>query len=337
MRRKTFVWAAGLFFSISIAGRADFKYTVSFQISGPLSSKLAATGPSADAAAQAAETTTYVKGGYLRIDLPDRSYVIGDLKAHREIWVNPAARSYSVLDYGKMFGPPPPSGQPAAPQHQNLAIKAPTVTAESTGKMQSLLGQNSQQVVGRFTENADEFYDAESWSAPSVAGFGEVEDFYSRLAGAFAANNSSSGAAAGSGDGAAKANGDLWLAMELVAAKSPAAGPAMARVISDVCDREGAAKGLPMLQTLTMVRMLTAEQQARLTPGGPQPAPRFAPPAASPGNATPVKSAVTEAQFTFRVTSYSADRLDDSLFQVPSGYAVTELSKKDTWPAAILP
>jgi len=266
--------------------------------------------------------------------------VIGDLKERRESWVNPGARTYSVLDYDKVFGPPPTSGQRAAPKQQNSGIKVPPVSAASTGKTQILMGQASQQVVGKLTENADEYYEVESWLAPSVVGFNEIKDFYSKLSGTYASKlpgtyavKDSSSEAAASAAAALKTTSELWLAMEMVAAKAPVAGPSMTRVISDICGRDSAAKGLPVLQALRMVRMMTAEQQATPTPGGPPAAAKSAP----PGNRTSTRSAVTEAEFTLRVTSYSAEHLEESLFQVPSGYVATESSKKDTWPAAILP
>lgn len=325
MRRETFALVAGFLFSICALGNADFKYTVSAQVTG---------GPLAGKFPQATETTTYVRDAYLRIDLPDGSHVIGDLKESREIWVNPNTRTYSVLNYDKLFGPPPPGGQRAPQPTQNPGPKVPTMSAVSTGKTKVLMGQASQEVAGRLTYDPDEYVEIESWTAPSVPGFKEVEEFHSRLAAAFPRSDPA----------ALKAELDLWPALEAAAAGDPAWGPAAMRVVSEISGPGSGAKGFPMLQTLRLIRMMTREQQARLRPGEQQPQPAekstASPPgaaAASTNNAPSGKEAVPAAEFTFRVTSYSAQPLEESLFRVLAGYVLSEMGKKDRWPVAILP
>jgi hypothetical protein len=48
MRRRTFIWVASFLISVSCVSRADFKYTVSSEVAGFLSSKPTVRGSSAD-------------------------------------------------------------------------------------------------------------------------------------------------------------------------------------------------------------------------------------------------------------------------------------------------
>jgi hypothetical protein len=333
MHRNTFAWTVAFLFSVAVLGKADFKYTVSSRVTA---------GPLARSIPQATEATIYVRGDYLRIDLPDGSYIIGDLNGRRETWVNAKARAYSVLDYDKFLTSPAPGGHTTPPASQSSAANAPSLSVSLTGKTQILMGQMNQEVVGKLTENPNAYCEVESWMAPSVKGFEEVSGFYSRLATALTKQSPDAGDA--SEPAALKADAGLWLATQAAAMRSPAWSPAMMSVISKITGSANTAKGLPMLETLRIITMMSKEQQARLRLGGQQssPAAKSTPP--TPGvasgptsNGPSEKEAVTAAEFTFSVVSYSAQPLEESLFQVPTGYALTEVSRNDMWPAAILP
>jgi len=330
MHKESFAWVSLCLLSFCTLGYADFKYTVSSQVTG---------GPLARRLPQAMETTIYVRGAYLRIDLADGSYVIADLKERRETWVNPSARTYSVLNYDKLLAPRPPGGQRVPAPGQASPRKGPALSGFSTGKTQVFMGQTAQGVMRALTENANEYFEAESWSAPSVSGYQEVEEFYSKLTAMFPFKNRGLDSGAGSDPAAQKAVFDLSFAGEAAALGAPVWSPAMMRVIFDITWPGTAAKGLPMLQTLRMVSMMTKDQQSRLGSSGqpPQPAESGTSPASSTAGGSAndgpsEKQPLTTAEFTFRVTSYSAEPLEDSLFRVPAGYVLIELNKNDMWP-----
>lgn len=335
MCKEAFAWVPVCLLSFCALGNADFKYTVSSEVMGePLAKRIP----------QATETTIYVRGGYLRIDLSDGSYVIADLKERRETWVNPRARTYSVLNYDEMFAPHPPGSRGVPTPGQASGRKGPALSVFSTGKTQVLMGQTAQGVVGTLTENADEYYEAESWPAPSVPGYQEVEEFFSKLTAMFPFEKRGLDSGAGSDPAAQKAEIDLWGAMQAAALGAPVWSPAMMRVIVDITGPGTAAKGLPMLQTLRMFRMMTKDRQIQLRPTGQQPqsaangtSPASSAAGGSVNNGASERQPVTVAEFTFRLTSYSAEPLEGSLFRIPPDYVQTGLSKRDMWPGAILP
>ena len=70
---------------------ADFRYTQSGRFTNGGGQAKAAFG------IQATQVTIYVKGEFLRIDLPDGGYGIIDLNGHRDIQVDPKTRTYSIV------------------------------------------------------------------------------------------------------------------------------------------------------------------------------------------------------------------------------------------------
>ena len=92
--------------------------------------------------------------------------------------------------------------------------------------------------------------------------------------------------------------------------------------------------GLPMLQTFSQRALLTQQRQAAVrgnqqSQAGPN---GTASKPSTPGGST---NNVLLVEFTFRVTSYSAQTLDDSLFQVPSGYVQSQTDMRQMWILAI--
>ncbi|MDE3181040.1 MAG: hypothetical protein KGM47_15445 [Acidobacteriota bacterium] len=90
MRKKEFILAIAALLLTSALVRADFKFTQSGQLTATM---LGAK------AIPATVVTTYVKGSYLRIDLPDGGYGIVDLNGRRDIQIDPKNHTYSILTF----------------------------------------------------------------------------------------------------------------------------------------------------------------------------------------------------------------------------------------------
>jgi hypothetical protein len=122
---------------------------------------------------QATEVTVYVQDAFLRIDLPDGTYGIIDLEGRREIQVDPKNRTYSIATFDEI---------PA--QHKATSEKFPShitqdlsLTLTSTGKTRTLLDQTAQDTKVEIAYNSTESLVIDSWIAPSVDAFNEVNGF----------------------------------------------------------------------------------------------------------------------------------------------------------------
>jgi len=102
------------------------------------------------------------------------------LEGRREIQVDPKTRTYNIVTFDEIRARDKASSQ-QFPSHitQDLNLKL-----TSTGKTRTLLNQTAQNTKVEISHNSKEFLVIDSWIAPSVNGFNEVNSFYERLASA---------------------------------------------------------------------------------------------------------------------------------------------------------
>ena len=312
---------------------ADFKYTQSGQLSNGVAKAKAIFG------AQASEVTIYVKGAFLRIDLPDGRYGIIDLDGRRDIQLDPKTRTFSVVTFDAIHA----GEKETAQQFPSHITQDLNLTVTSTGKTRTLLEQTAQEirVETKLPQNPTESLVIDSWIAPSVDGFNEVKGFYERVASAvrgtpdpsdtdFARFPAFQGVVA------------LTMAAE-AGANSFADWPAvMSKGILDLCKVANAPDGLPLLQVYRtyMVAPASSETPKGLANQGDAKA------RADSGSAgtVSVDSAAPSGdgsrqelgmEFTLRITSFSADKLDRGLFQVPPSYTESHVDTRDMWIVGI--
>ncbi|MGH9438335.1 MAG: hypothetical protein ACRD22_10680, partial [Terriglobia bacterium] len=196
------VLAACLGFCAS--GYADFTYTETSQITGGamagMMKGLSVFSKSARQATQPTARTTYVKGSHLRNDNADGTYQIIDLDGQQIIEVDPAHQTYSATTFQQMR-----EAVEKMQQRMNDAVRrqneknstnvtmTPKIEVNPTGKTQSIMGQNAQEVdikvdlqmqqanAQQGPQSATFRMDMDSWVAPSVTGFHEVSDFYRKM------------------------------------------------------------------------------------------------------------------------------------------------------------
>ena len=322
MLRRTVVLGAMFLCMFCRPTHADFKYTQSGQFTNGLAQVKALLST------QAAEVTVYVQGAFLRIDLPDGTYGIIDLDGHRDIQIDPKARTYSIATFDEIRARDRATSQ-QFPAHatQDLSLRV-----TSAGKTRTLLDQTAQETRIEIGYNSTESLVIDSWIAPSVDGFNEVNGFYERLASAVRSGTDAARFPAVGGVA------ELMMATEL-SLNSFAVWPAvMSKGILDLCKVANAPDGLPLLQ---IYRGYTVPPTAPEIPKG------FANPGHADGPAdsrsvgtVPVDSEAKSGEgsgqelateFTLRVTSFSADRLDKRLFQIPAGFTESHSSLREMW------
>jgi len=312
---------------------ADFKYTQSGQLSNGAANFKAAFGT------QAAEVTIYVQGAFLRIDLPDGRYGIIDLDGRRDIQVDPKTRTFSVVTFDAIHA----AEKATAQQFPSHITQDLNLTVTSTGKTRTLLDQTAQdtRVETKIPQNSTESLVVDSWIAPSVDGFNEVKGFYERVASAVRGTPDPSDtdlARFPALQGVTK----LMMAAE-AGANSLAIWPAvMSKGILDLCKVANARDGLPLLQVYRVytVAPASSETQKGLANQGDAKA------RVDSGSAgtVPVDSAAPSGEgsrqelgmeFTLRITSFSADKLDRGLFQIPPSYTESHVDTRDMWIVGI--
>ena len=301
---------------------ADFKYKQSGQFTNGVAKVKAALGP------QAAEVTAYVQGAFLRIDLPDGTYGIIDLDGRRDIQVDPKTRTYSIATFDEIRARDKATSQ-QFPAHftQDLSLRV-----TSTGKTRTLLNQTAKDTRAKIGYNSTETSVIDSWIAPSVDGFNEVNSFYERLASAI--RSGTEAARFPTVGGVA----ELMMATEL-SLNSLAVWPAvMSKGILDLCKVGNAPDGLSLLQIYRGYAVAPASpemQKGLASPGnanaGANPRSAGAVPVDSEAKTGEGSRQELVSEFTLRVTSFSADNLDKGLFQIPSGYKESHVDPRDMW------
>ena len=301
---------------------ADFKYTQSGQFTNGVAQVKAVLGT------QATEVTIYVQGAFLRIDLPDGTYGIIDLDNRREIQIDPKTRTYSIGTFDEIRARDKATSE-QFPSHitQDLNLRV-----TSTGKTRTLLDQTAQDTKVEISHNSRQSLMIDSWIAPSVDGFNEVNSLYARLASAVRSGTDASRFPAVGGVA------ELMMATE-ASLNSLAVWPAvMSKGILDLCKVANAPDGLPLLQIYReyIVRPASPEVQKGLANPGNADARADARSAgavhvdseAGSGEGSPQE---LEMEFTLRVTSFSADKLDKVLFQIPADYKESHVDLQEMW------
>lgn len=329
MGKKEFTLGIAALLLTSALGRADFKFTQSGQLTGTL---LGAK------AIPATVVTTYVKGPYLRIDLPDGSYGIVDLSGRRDIQIDPKSHTYSILTFDAIrAGDAAYEKQVVGWRFNPRAIGNKQLpNMQWTGKTQVLLGQTTRELAlslmlpARANAGPPRGHIG-SWVAGAVPGFEEVRDFYAKLAGmmnwapvptgtlkGFIEVNWAPTVFVSSLKGRQKTEGAVWV-------------PIMTKGILDFYETNSKAAGIPMLLSYRVTPGAILAQQKTATGGEQrtQPAQGGTVHPPSPGNSSP------SLEFGIRTMSYSTGTLDPSLFRVPPGYTPSPSRNANMWIASI--
>jgi hypothetical protein len=344
MGRRLVVLLVPCLLSLSVQGRADFKYAQSSQITGGMmAGMMKFMGHFNKQVSQPMATTTYVKGLYLRTDNADGSYRIIDLNAKRMVEVSPAKKTYSVMTFEQLRQMAQQMGQAfsqaahnASQQNNTQVTLTPKIEVSPTGRTQTLLGLNTQEVKTKVsmevqatnakngTQSGSFDTDLDSWIAPSVGGYQEVTDFYKKMAGEIGWTPSSFGM-----------------------------DPRMQKAMVQLYKGGKIPQGLPMLQVMSLITAgqapsnRTQQQQQQQQTSSASETPTTPSEAAAkalggmfghfgrkkkqqdedqqqPDQTTNASSGESTSnalmEITIRVVSYSSESIDGSLFQIPVGY-----------------
>lgn len=332
-------------FCFCATGNADFKYTQTSQITGGamagMMKGMSVFSKSMRQMTKPMASTTYVKGSHLRTDNADGSYQLIDLDGQRIIEVDPNHQTYSSTTFQQMRDAVEKMTQRMNEEMSKQSREkgtdvtmTPKIEVNSTGKTQSILGQNAQEVemkVGlemqaasaqQGPQSATFSMDMDSWVAPSVAGYQEVSNFYRKMATEI---GWSPNATFGANPRMTKSMIELYKSGKIptgiplltmvstLAEGKPGAQSASQQqpeqqssnssTSSDVANPSAAAaKAIGGLFGRRRKKQQEDEQQN----------------ASGPQTKAPANSLLT---MTMRVTSYSTDSVDSSLFQIPSGFS----------------
>ncbi|MDE3180812.1 MAG: hypothetical protein KGM47_14285 [Acidobacteriota bacterium] len=331
---------------LSLPGYADFKYAETSQVTGgAMAGAMKAMGIFSKSARQATkpmEGTTYVKGDHLRRDSADGTYQIIDLGGQQIIQVDPAHQTYSVFTFQQMRDAVQKmeqnmnSGMRQAREKEkgNNVTMTPKIDINPTGRTQTILGQNAQEVqmkVEMLFQSTDSQQqaqsgsfttDVDSWVAPSVAGYGEVNNFYKKMAQEI---NWSPNAAFGTNPNMMKSMAELYKSGKipsglpmLVTTSMTAAGQPGAQGAQQQQQPEPQQQSSSTSSDITNPSAAAAKALGGMFGGfGRRHKKQKEENAEAPAAPAPPGSLLT---ITTRVSSYSTDPVDSSLFQVPAGY-----------------
>lgn len=339
------------------AGRADFKYTEQSKLTGGMMMGMMKFAGhfshKANQADQPVITTRYVKGNRLRIDNGgDNTSQIIDLDGRRMIWVDNQKRSYSVMTFDQMKAAlenaqqqMKAKQQEAQQKGQNVQVTmTPKAQVTPTGNTRTILGQAANEVKVKIdmemqatdtqkqqSGTANMSFSSDMWLAPGVSGYQEFQDFYKRMAQSID-----------------------WTPMGSMFS------PQMKKGMEELAKNGSVPHGLPMLQYVSMfmagqqgAQSGQQAQQGQESGGGSSQESASA--VENPGaalakglgglmggfgrkkkqQAEPSSSASSQLpppppssgslmDITSEVTSYSADSLPASLFEIPAGYTQVE-------------
>lgn len=339
--------------------RADFKYTDTSQITGGAAkSMMKMAGIFSKQASQITKplvTTRYVKGNKLRTDHPDGSIQIIDIDARLIINIDPQKHTYSQMTFEEMKAALEKAQQNMKEKMAEQKAKDPkkdvqanvkakvyvtpsTATREIMGQTTNELkvqidmeveaqqtpsaaaasGEPSGPVSGTISTNVD------SWVAPSISGYKEFAEFYVKMA----------------------------KEINWTPPSNIQVNPQVSQGMAELQKNQGAFKGLPLLQYMTMTMVgqqngqpvsaqntNNSDPQAGSTTGSSVPtSPSQAmvkglgglfnkkkkdPPPADPNSQSPPPPPSTPGsliEMTIQVNSFSDSALDAGLFQPPAGY-----------------
>lgn len=347
MRGNVWILVIAMCLGFAMPGHADFKYTETSQITGGMMAGmmkgLGIFSKSARQATKPTESTIYIKGSHYRRDNAEGTYQIIDLESQQIIEVNPQQQAYSTMTFQQMREAVEKMQKQMTEQMkreshekgQNVTM-TPKIEINPTGKTQTLMGQNAQEVLMKVAmliqstdaqhgaQNGSFSFDMDSWVAPSVAGYHEVQDFYKKMA------------------------------VEVGWSPNATLGsdPRMTQSMVDLYKSGKIPVGLPMLATTSMVvegqpgqqgAQSSQQESEQQSSSGSSSSGAIASPGEAAAKAlggmfggfghkhkkqseekapaaqtqAPANSLMT---ITTQVTSYSTDPIDASLFQIPSGF-----------------
>jgi hypothetical protein len=371
--------------SVNGAARADFKYSEQSKITGGALMQMTQTlGKFSKNMRQANEpqtSTTMVKGNRMREEHADGTVQVIDLDGRRFIYIYPANKTYSVVTFDEFKASMQQAQERARQARQQQTAKDPDAAnaaqnvkitpkfdAQVTGATRNILGlpsnemkmkmemqfqgtdpKTQQQQSGSYIVNSD------SWMAPSVPGYDEVQLFHLKMA--------------------KELN---WLPGAMGGAMGMnTANPQMGSAMEEFRKNADKVKGLPMLQTISMTfgGNGTAPQtqnpqansqnnsQTQNPPTQQQQSQNTSVPTSTSGaikqglggmfggfkkkkqqddqqqqqsaqnNPAPAGQPGSLMDITSEVTAFSSAPLDSSLFEVPSGFTQVQKNPDEIYGA----
>jgi hypothetical protein len=364
MKIVTAVMLCALLIFGAAPARADFKYSDTSRITGgTLKSMMKTVGIFSKQASQAMKpvtTTRYVKGDFMRSDEADGKVQIIDLAGRRIITVDSQQRTYTEMTFDEMKA----AMEKATQQMQQKMDKDPKkqdVQASMNAKINVTPGTASRQIQGMTANEMKVQIDMEiqaqqqnqasqpnqpvsgtistsidSWVAPAVPGYEEVAEFYKRMA----------------------------KEINWVPPSAIHIDPRVSQSMDELQKNQGAFKGLPLLQYLSMTMVgqqgangSTADNgnasnaNANSSSSSSSDTPTSASDAMvkglgglfgkkkkkdeaadqpNPQNPPPPSTPGALLEMTIEVTSFSNAALDGSLFQIPAGFTRVQQSPDQT-------
>lgn len=338
----------------ALPARADFKYSDTSKITGgTLKNMMKTVGMFSKQASQAMKpvsTTRYIKGDFMRSDEADGKVQIIDLAGRRIIHIDSQQHTYTEVTFDEMKAAMQ-KAQEQAQQKMDRDPKKQDVQANMNAKISVTPGTGSRQIQGVAANEMKVQIDMEiqaqqqpdqqttgqpgqtgsgtistsidSWVAPSVPGYGEVSEFYKRMA----------------------------KEINWVPPSGIRVDPRVSQSMDELQKNQAAFKGLPLLQYLSM----TMVGQQGAAGNGPDNGATNANSSSTSSSDTPTsasdamvkglgglfgkkkkKDEAAEQQnsqnppppstpgalieMTIEVTSFSNAALDASLFAIPAGY-----------------
>jgi hypothetical protein len=349
--------------------RADFKYSDTTTITGgSLKSMMKAVSIFSKAASQATKpltTTHYLKGDRLRTDDADGRIQIIDLAGRRFIDIDTQKRTYTVMTFDDMKTAlqnataqlqqkqPDTSAKPGDPK-VNMNAKVTVTPGSGTRQIQGMTanemkvqidmefqataqkdGQTNGQQPGDPNQTASGTVSTtvDSWVSPDVPGYGELAEFYKRMA----------------------------KEINWVPPSNFRMDPRVSQSMDELQKNQGAYKGMPLLQYMTMSMVAQGTDGTTTTASAPPPPANssssssgpptsisgavtkglgglFAkkkkddppPPDANSSNPPPPSTPGSLMEMTIETNNISNSGLDASLFDIPAGFTQIQADPNQT-------
>ena len=355
MVRKSTAFYLGMLIFAAFPSYGDFKYTESSKMTGGAMAGMAkfagAFSKQARQATQPTESTTYVKGNFLRRDQGEGRSEIVDLDGRRIIFIDTQRRTYSIETFDEMKAALERAREKARSQNvsqaqgeqpANLKV-TPKVEVIPTGKTATILNLPSSEVQMRIDmemqstdpasqgQSATMWVKSDSWVTPNIPGYEELTAFYQKLG----------------------------KELDWVPGAVMGGNPQMSQGMAELRQNAATLKGFPLLQYVSMGMAGTGQtpaqggqaQQSQTPPTESQSSSQITSPRdaiaksiggmfgrkkkqqqeqqtqgstaggeASGQPAAPPETPGSLMDMAVQVTSYSSDALDAGLFAIPPGY-----------------
>lgn len=303
-------------------------------------------------------STKAVKGNRFREEHADGNIEVIDLDGRRFIKIDPKARTYTILTFEQMKQQMLAAQERAkeeqakqAGQHPKSNVKiTPKVESSETGATRNILGLDTKEMKIRIEmlmetddpkaqgQQISSVMSTDSWIAPSVPGYDELKQFYIKMAkqmdwvpGAVMGGMANSNVQVSMVE-LKKNNAKINGIPLLQTVSMSLGGNAAAAANGQTAPTAQAPPPPPPVQTQEPTSAKDAIAQGiagHFGLGGfgkkkkkteDQPAADTSQPASTAASSAPAATPGSLMEMTIEVTSYSADTLDKSLFDVPAGY-----------------